>query len=340
MTATEQPSGVGRPQRADEFSVVERSYSDDPDKLSIGIANIEAVVPDIEANKDKVLRAAQLFRDRGVNVAVFPEFCLSGYFWGDPVACRRYMDAAVTERHRDWIDKELRPILGGALRAFVLNNLSQGTDGRYLNRTFVVAAADDQDVDILAPGRAYDKIYLPGIERDFTSSGLDDRLVLESPLGHGRFGFTTCYDYLFQELLRSYTLDDKVDAIVQIASWRAVATRDYPLMNVRTDTYYGALWDAVMSASSATNQVWTIACNAVGRHAISGASFWGGSGIWAPSGLPLIQASHISEQLLVVHNLDITGGRQLERDDFDYAFDFRHVYKEVEGEKALAHVAV
>jgi predicted amidohydrolase len=95
-----------------------------------------------------------------------------------------------------------------------------------------------------------------------------------------------------------------------------------------------------MSASSATNQVWTIACNAVGRHPISGASFWGGSGIWAPSGLPLIQASHISEQLLIVHNLDIAGGRQLERDDFDYAFDFLDVYKQVEGKKALTEIAV
>ena len=35
-------------------------------------------------------------------------------------------------------------------------------------------------------------------------------------------------------------------------------------MNLRTDHYYGELWDYVMPASSATNQVWTIACNAVG----------------------------------------------------------------------------
>ena len=344
MDAAEKPSprsgGAGGLQRVDEFSVVERTYSDDPDKLSIGIANIEAVVPDIEANKDKVLRAAEVFRERGANIAVFPEFCLSGYFWDDETACRQYMDAAVTERHRDWIDQELRPILGGDLRGLVLNNLSEGADGRYRNKTFLVTADGDEEHDFLAPDRSYDKIFLPGIERDFTSSGLDDRFVLDSPLGHGRFGFTTCYDYLFQELLRAYTMRDEVDAIVQIASWRAVATRDYPLMNVRTDTYYGKLWDAVMSASSATNQVWTIACNAVGRHAVSGAAFWGGSGIWAPSGIPLIQASHISEQLLLVHNLDITGGRQLERDDFDYAFDFRDVYKQIEGSKAVTQVAV
>ncbi|HYH61283.1 MAG TPA: carbon-nitrogen hydrolase family protein, partial [Solirubrobacterales bacterium] len=332
--ASQRSGGAGRLPQVDEFSVVERTYSDDPDGMSVGIANIEAVVPDIEANKDKVLRAAQVFRERGANVAVFPEFCLSGYFWDEPAACRRYMDAAVSERHRDWINQELRPILGDELRLLVLNNLSEGADGLYRNRTFLVSVDDEEGYDFLAPERTYDKIFLPGIERDFTSSGLDDRLVLDSRVGHGRFGFTTCYDYLFQELLRSYTLKDGVDAIVQIASWRAVATRDYPRMNVRTDTYYGKLWDSVMSDSSATNQVWTIACNAVGRHPVSGAAFWGGSGIWAPSGIPLIQASHIQEQLLLVHNLDISGSRQSELDDFDYAFDFRDVYNQIEGSKA------
>ncbi|WP_300007004.1 hypothetical protein [Pseudonocardia sp.] len=55
-------------------------------------------------------------------------------------------------------------------------------------------------------------------------------------------------------------------------------------MNLRTDRYYDDLWDYVLPAASATNQVWTIACNAVGSHGVTGAPFWGGSGIWAPSG--------------------------------------------------------
>ena len=65
----------------DEFLIAERSYCDDESKLSVGLANINAEVPNIEANKDKILRAVSVFRERGVNIAVFPEFCLSGYFW-------------------------------------------------------------------------------------------------------------------------------------------------------------------------------------------------------------------------------------------------------------------
>jgi len=122
-------------------------------------------------------------------------------------------------------------------------------------------------------------------------------------------------------------MGDNVDAIIQIASWRAASLRDYPGMNVRTDRYYGELWDMVMAASSATNQFWTIACNAVGRHSISGAYFWGGSGIWAPSGMKLLQASHVNEELLIVHNLNIQAERQAERLDIDYGMDFRAIYK-------------
>jgi predicted amidohydrolase len=309
----------------DEFLIAERSYCDDESKLSVGLANIHAEVLDVEANKDKILRAACIFKERGVNIAVFPEFCLSGYFWDEREDCLAYMKEVVTEKHADWIESELQPLLGGDLEAIVLNNLTTAEEkDRFLNRTFVVG----RDCDYLADENTYDKVFLPGIEKDYTESGRDDRLVLRTR--HGRLGFTTCYDYLFSELLREYSVVAEVDAIVEIASWRAAGGRDYPGMNLRTDRYYGKLWDYVMPASSATNQVWTIACNAVGEHGVSGAPFWGGSGIWAPSGICLIQASHVSEELLIVHNVDIEGAQESEKDDFDYAFDFKQIYRPLE----------
>lgn len=305
-----------------EFLVVERSYSDDESKLSIGLANICAEVPDVEANKDRILRAVKIFKERGVNIAVFPEFCLTGYFWDEREDVLAHMNAALAEEHAGWIERELQPLIGDGFEAIVLNNLTAGRKRDcFLNRTFVVGRHDDY----LADENSYDKIFVPGIEKDYTESGRDDRLVVETR--RGRLGFTTCYDYLFSELLREYSMVEQVDAIVQVASWRAAGWRDYPAMNVRTDHYYGELWDFVMAASSATNQVWTIACNAVGRHDVSGVRFWGGSGIWAPSGVRLIQASNAHEELLIVHNLDIEGGQDAEKDDFDYAFDFKQVYR-------------
>ena len=319
-----------QPQRSvpviDGFQVLERTYSNDETLPTVGLANIHAVVPGIEANKQKILDAVGVFAELGVNVAIFPEFALSGYFWDDEPACRAYMDQALTEEHLDWIDDDLRPLCGDELQAIVLNNLTGGPDGKYRNRTMVISELVE---DPLEADSSYDKVYLPGIEKLYTSSGTDDRLVLRGTRIPATFGFTTCYDYLFVEELREYAFGDGVDAIIQVASWRAGANREYPLMNVRSDRYYGQLWDMTMAASSAQNQVWTFAANAVGRHGVTGETFWGGSGVWAPSGICLVQASHHNDELLVVHNVDVVGARRFELDDFNYEFDFRQVHRQM-----------
>jgi predicted amidohydrolase len=234
------------------------------------------------------------------------------------------MNEAVTENHRSWIDGSLKTLLDNEFRLIVMNNITRGPARKFYNTTFFVSR---QNLDYLDPINSYYKVFLPGIEKIYTETGQDDRLVIESKKDQSRFGFTTCYDYLFADLLREYSMGDNVDAIIQIASWHSASLRDYPGMNVRTDEYYGILWDMVMAASSATNQIWTIACNAVGQHSISGATFWGGSGIWAPSGMKLLQASHFKEELLIVHNLNIQGERKAEQTDFDYGMDFRAIYR-------------
>ena len=83
-----------------------------------------------------------------------------------------------------------------------------------------------------------------------------------------------------------------------------------------------------------------IACNAVGTNAMTGARFWGGSGIWAPSGLPLLQASRVNEELLIVHNIDIKSHREFEKDDFNYAMDFQSIYRTIEGKRAFSRINI
>jgi predicted amidohydrolase len=332
--STGQPSGkievdqledIHKLEEINEFLVVERMFSVDVANPSFGLANISPRTHDLEGNKSKVERAAKIFKDRRVNIAVFPEFSLSGYFWDDYEDCKAYMDTTVLEEHYDWIESSLKPLLDENLREIILNSLTRGPDGKFYNTTTVIGEGNDYS----NPENSYHKVFLPGIEKKYTVSGQDNRLVVDGPFG--RFGFSTCYDYLFSELLREYAFEDHVDAIIQTAAWRAVARRDYPSMNVRTDQYYGDLWNMVMPASSATHQIWTIACNSVGNHDISGATFWGGSGIWAPSGLKLVQGSHLHEELLIVHNVDIKNQRRQEKDDFDYAFDFLQIYRRMEG---------
>ncbi|WP_300007006.1 hypothetical protein [Pseudonocardia sp.] len=33
------------------------------------------------------------------------------------------------------------------------------------------------------------------------------------------------------------------------------------------------------------------------------------------------------EELLIVHNVDLKGAQESEKDDFDYAFDFKQIYR-------------
>lgn len=314
------------------FRITERWFSDDQKLLSIGLANIHAVVPDIEANKEKIVRAVEIFKDKRVNLAIFPEFCLSGYFWEDEPACRKYMDRAVIENHARWVNETLKSYLDDHFKSIIINGIRHGKRGKYINSTYYI----NREYDFLHNDRIYNKVFLPGIEKIYTDATADDVLVLSGD--YGRFGFTTCYDICFSQLLLEYSKIENVDAVIEIASWRSLAFRDYPGMNVGTDTYYAALWDMILPAQAATNQVWIIACNAVGRHEITGAEFAGGSGLWSPSGMKLVQASRFNEELLIVHNIDIHGQLQIEKDDFNYALDFSAIYRPVECKRRFARI--
>jgi len=336
----------GAPQQIDEFSIIERIYGE-KDGLTIGIANIHAKVPDIEYNKDKISRAVDIFKERDVNMVVFPEFCLAGYFWdktpqeglegkeqmGDP-ECWEYMDKAITDRHWDWVSSSLESKLDENFQFIIFNNIRKGPPNqkKYWNSTYVI----NKQFDYKNPKWIYDKTFLPGIEKTYTVSGETDRLVLDTRWG--RLGFSTCYDFCISQLYQEMSQIDKVEACIQIASWRGSSKRDYPGMNVDTDNYYGDLWDMLMGSTAARNQLWVISTNAVGIHGISEARFWGGSGLWAPSGLKLLQASHSGDELLIVHNIDIKGEVKFEKDDFDYSIDFGLIYKILKGKRAFTRI--
>lgn len=333
------------------FDITERTISVNDSNLSVGLANISAKVGDIEYNKNKIVEAAKLMKLKGVNMCIFPEFCLAGYFWdttpqegidneeqvGDE-DCWNYMDQAVIENHIGWVEKELKGLLDDQLQFIIFNNIrhnnkeNKAPDRKYMNTTYVV----HRNTDFLDEKLLYDKTFLPGIEKCYSRTGRNDRTVIDTQWG--RLGFTTCYDLCFSELLREYSQVDKVDGIIEIASWRGTASRDYPLANIKTDTYYGDLWDMLLPSYAAINQIWMIACNAVGTHNISQASFWGGSGIWTPSGIKISQASHKNDELLVIHNIDIKGQREFEKDDFDYSLDFKRIYSPLKGHRTFTRL--
>ncbi len=329
-----------------KIAVVERSYSDDPSKLSIGLANKLNLVSlsgtsSIDDNKKRMLKIIDVFKEYGVNMILFPEFSLTGYFWEDSPECWEYMRKGVTNNHLKWL-AEVKSKLDGRLHYIVFNNIRLDytkPDGKFLNSTYVI----DKDFDCTdlnsetnEKNHIYDKTFLPGIENTFTKSGKKDVLVLDTKWG--KFGFATCYDMCFAQFFQDYATFDKVDAMIEVASWRGTSERNYPGMNVQTDHYYGFIWDLMAPAQAAFNQIWVIAANAVGPQKKGKYEFWGGSGVWAPSGMKLVQGSNEAEQLIVVHNLDIKGQTKFERDDFFYFRDFNKIYHPIEGRRAFTRM--
>ncbi len=307
------------------------TYSDDPKGLTIGLATLHARVPDVAANKARIVQSIEVMKEHGVNMAVFPEFALTGYFWKDQEQCRPYMEKAVFDAQADWVAREIRPLLDETLQYVIINAVRRNPAGgeKLLNSTFVVSKQNA----LFDEAFIYDKTFLPGIENTYSVSGQTDSLVLETPWG--RLGFLTCYDLCFSSLAQEYSMYHDTDALLMLASWRGPQVRDYPGVNRGTEWYYGQLLELLGPATAALNQNWLFLANAVGEHAESGAVFAGASAVWAPSGMELARSSSRGESILVLKGVDVQGGRQIELDDFDYRRDFLKIYKELPQEKAF-----
>ncbi|TVR29194.1 MAG: carbon-nitrogen hydrolase family protein [Spirochaetaceae bacterium] len=306
--------------------VIERTFSDNQQCPTVLVANLH-VTADVATNLSRMEAVIEVAHRKGANIVIFPELCVTGYVWddedsGDVMQLLEQGEnsavSATINRIRDSLSDNQRGL------EYVFYNNVRRKDGAFYNSTFVL----NRSIDYNQEEFIYDKVFLPPLEQRYFRQGTDKRLAIETKWG--TFGFLICYDLCFVELAKHYAFQDHVDAIVTMAHWRSEAVREYASMNIMTDHYYGYLWDLMNSSKAAYNQVWSLAANAVGPHDVNGNYFWGGSGIWAPSGLSIVQASNITAELILVHNLDIQGQLSRERDDFNYRIDFSRFYNHID----------
>ena len=308
--------------------LIERDFSDKEECPSVLLANLRPSC-DVSANLARMEEVVQLAHRKRANLVVFPELFVTGYVWDEPDDPEdRTVQALLDEGENGNTTATLNRIRDGLVTdgsgpEYVFFNNARRKDGQRYNSTFVLHPG----LDYASEAFIYDKIFLTPLEQRFFRQGSDKRLTIDTKWG--RFGFLVCYDLCFVELARKYAFTDHVDAIVTMAHWRSEAVREYARMNVMTDHYYGYLWDIMNSSKAAYNQVWSLAANAVGPHEKDGCYFWGGSGVWAPSGMPVVQASNITPELILVRHIDLRGQRELEQDDFDYKIDFSRFYSEI-----------
>ncbi len=308
------------------FRIVERIFSEDETNPTIMLANIYGH-PDVNENLKKMEQIIDIAHRKKVNILIFPELSVTGYIWKskDQTEVKELLNDGENNKIRSWLDNVKDSLTDGeGGLEYIFYGNARKKDGHFYNCNFIL----NQGIDYMEENYIYAKVFLTPSERPFFQQGTDKRLSINTKWG--RFGFLICYDLCFVELARQYSFVDGVDAIVTTAAWHSEAIREYAHMNTRTDHYYGFLWDLMNASKAAYNQVWSLGANYVGLHKKSREYFWGGSGVWAPSGMKLLQASNINEELLIVRNLDIKGQRDKERDDFNYRIDFHEFYRTLE----------
>ena len=178
------------------FNVVERWCSTEKNGLAIGIANIRNFAPNdesqvglatnIERNKQQILHAVDEFKKYNVNIVVFPEFCLTGYFWNtennNPVGskgladCWQYMNKGALNAQMEWLS-QLQSRLGDSLEYIIFNNIRRaqpselaGPENRFLNSLYVIDRFFDCKnlyCEFNEENRIYDKTFLPGVEKTY-----------------------------------------------------------------------------------------------------------------------------------------------------------------------------
>jgi predicted amidohydrolase len=312
--------------------LVERNFSDKEDCPSILIANLN-LRSDVATNLSRMEEVVQTAHEKKANMLIFPELTVTGYVWSGQENHGGVIEL-LEEGENGNITTTLKRIReslcddGRGLEYVFYNNVRK-KNGEFYNSTFILS----RGIDYRSEEYIYDKVFLPPIEQKYFRRGSDKRLTIDTKWG--RFGFLICYDLCFVELARIYAFRDHVDAIITMADWRSEALREYPSMNIMSDHYYGYLWDLMNASKAAYNQVWSLGANMVGPHAVTKDYFWGGSGIWAPSGMKIVQASNITEELILIRNLDIKGQRFKERDDFNYQIDFASFYTQLKEDESV-----
>ena len=177
---------------ASEYPVKEIIFSTNEGGLTIGLSNIKNYVCEkddcsnsIEENKNKIIRVIDQFKKYNVNMILFPEFSLTGYFWNDDnndtshtrksegsKECWKYMNKGSLNKHKEWLQEDVKSKLDDVLQYIIFNTIrdnpatasGQGFNKKFLNSTYVIDKNFNcKDLTANEDAHIYDKTFLPGI---------------------------------------------------------------------------------------------------------------------------------------------------------------------------------
>jgi len=169
-------------------------------RWTIGVVQMDCALGDSARNVAKIGRFAALASSLGVDLAVFPECCTTGYFLGSRLEGLAEPPDGPTSKKLAAIarDNRLYMAVGAYTRrddGLYNSQLLYGPDGRHL--------------------ATYDKAHLFAGERALCRAG-DRPVVVETPIG--RIGMTICYDLIFPDYVR-HLVDLGADFLINSTDW-------------------------------------------------------------------------------------------------------------------------
>jgi predicted amidohydrolase len=247
--------------------------------LTVGLAQIDPALGDVDRNLAKHREWVQKGKDAGAELLVFPELSLTGYFLRDLVAETAIRLDGPRMKELRALSSELDVVLGAVV---------EEPDHRYFNASLYLSRGELVHV--------HRKVYLPTYgmfdEQRYLASG--DRFR-SFQTAYGRMGILVCEDVW--HLSSAYILSlEGVDVIICPSA--------SPGRGVTTDERLGTAesYNLVCRTYAQFLTTFFLYCNRVGYE--DGANFWGGSMAIGPNG-DIIAKYDDADEALVVATLDL-----------------------------------
>jgi predicted amidohydrolase len=242
-------------------------------KLTVGLAQIDCRLGDVEANLERHLAWIERARAQGVDLLVFPELSLTGYRLLH-LTSRVAMPPS---------SPALKRLAEAARPMSVLAGFVEATERGVLCNSSALLRGG-------APAFVHRKLYLPsyGIFQDQRFFRAGRRLDLAA-LPWGPAGVLICEDLWHPELARRLATAG--------AKLLLVASAGPGRVGAGTDPVSHESWEMLTRTTALLDACWVVYCNRVGWE--EGAFYPGGSHIVRPGGELLARAPFLDEHLLV-----------------------------------------
>lgn len=251
-----------------------------PTQLTVGLAQIDSRLGDVDANLDKHLDRIERARSEGVELLLFPELSLTGYrllHLTSRVATRLDESAALS--------RLLHAV--GDMRV-VVGLVERGDQGVLFNSGLLLHEGRIDHV--------HRKLYLPtyGIFQEGRFMGAGHRLALVQGI-EPPAGLIICEDLWHPHLARELALAGAQMLLVTSASPGRIGSGSIPASQED--------WQAMTRSTALINTMWVLYCNRAGWE--EGSFYTGGSHIVRPGGEIYRRARFFKEELLVA-TIDLT----------------------------------